>query len=131
MISVVVSKWVADALENREDVNRNSSNTSTAGIYGVWIAMRAYPWLPPTAAEFRDQGQTAETVLKCGEDLVVIEDDGASGKGEVLTLGRLDELINTWKFYGFPVVQSDGKLVGYVTRNQIRAYISQSLSLLH
>lgn len=121
----MVSKWVADALERWGDANKNSSNTSTTGIYAVWIALRAYPWLPSTAAEFKDEGQTADVVMKRVGDLVVIHDDGKDKQGEILTLGKLDELVSTWKFYGFPVVQRDGKLVGYVTRDQIGAYIGE------
>ena len=48
----------------------------------------------------------------------------------MLTLGSLDELVSTWKFYGFPVVHGDGMLVGYVTRDQIIAYLGRCSSPL-
>ncbi|KAI0794494.1 chloride channel [Fomes fomentarius] len=102
MISVMVSKWVADAF-------------GKDGIYSVWIAMRQYPWLP--AREFRDQGQTAAQVMKPAVNLVVISDDG-QGR----TVGELDEIVRTHAFRGFPVVHGE-MLLGIVMRDKLRACI--------
>ncbi|EIW58503.1 uncharacterized protein TRAVEDRAFT_58724 [Trametes versicolor FP-101664 SS1] len=99
MISVMVSKWVADAFG--ED-----------GIYSTWIAMRQYPWLP--AREFRDDGQTAAHVMKGAANLVVVHDDAL--------LGELDELARTHAFRGFPVVKGD-QLLGFVLRDKLQAAI--------
>lgn len=99
MISVMVSKWVADAFG--ED-----------GIYSTWIAMRQYPWLP--AREFRDDGQTAAHVMKGAANLVVVHDDAL--------LGELDELARTHAFRGFPVVRGD-QLLGFVLRDKLQAAI--------
>ena len=59
MISVVISKMVADAF-------------GKDGIYGVWIAMRKYPWLPPV--DYRDRGETAAQIMTPVERLVALED---------------------------------------------------------
>lgn len=59
MISVVISKWVADAF-------------GKDGIYGVWIAMRKYPWLPPI--HYKDKGETAAQIMTPVERLVVLQD---------------------------------------------------------
>lgn len=99
MISVMVSKWVADAFG--ED-----------GIYSTWIAMRQYPWLP--AREFRDDGQTAAHVMKGAANLVVVHDDAL--------LGELDELARTHAFRGFPVVRGE-QLLGFVLRDKLQAAI--------
>ncbi|KAL1941295.1 hypothetical protein VTO73DRAFT_7507 [Trametes versicolor] len=99
MISVMVSKWVADAFG--ED-----------GIYSTWIAMHQYPWLP--AREFRDDGQTAAHVMKGAANLVVVHDDAL--------LGELDELARTHAFRGFPVVKGD-QLLGFVLRDKLQAAI--------
>ena len=48
MISVIISKWVADAL-------------GLDGIYASWIALRRYLWLAPI--EFCDNGEiTADAI---------------------------------------------------------------------
>ncbi|KAI0738583.1 chloride channel [Daedaleopsis nitida] len=87
-ISVMVSKWAADPF-------------GKDGMYSVWIAMRQYPWLP--AREFRDQGQTAASVMKPAGDLVVVHDAGEDGEG--CTVNELDELVSTHVYRGFPVVR--------------------------
>ena len=63
MISVMVSKWVADAFGKE-------------GIYSVWIALRRYPWLPPV--EYRDKGETAEGLMIPVERLVTIPGESCS-----------------------------------------------------
>lgn len=59
MISVLVSKWVADAVGGKE------------GIYTVWIALRRYPWLP--SEEYRDKGETAAELMTPVERLVLVD----------------------------------------------------------
>ncbi|OSD04776.1 hypothetical protein PYCCODRAFT_1450809 [Trametes coccinea BRFM310] len=107
MISVMVSKWVADAF-------------GKDGIYSTWIAMRQYPWLP--AREFRDKGQTAAHVMKAASNLVVIHDDGQG-----CTIRELDELIKRHAYHGFPVVYGD-QLLGFVLRDKLRACIESLLA---
>ncbi|KAI0675830.1 chloride channel [Trametes maxima] len=102
MISVMVSKWVADAF-------------GKDGIYSTWIAMRQYPWLP--AREFRDKGQTAAHVMKAAQNLIVIHDDG-----EGCTLGALGELVRTHSYHGFPVLHGE-QLLGFVLRDKLRSFI--------
>ncbi|KAI0286120.1 hypothetical protein BGY98DRAFT_945091 [Russula aff. rugulosa BPL654] len=48
MISVIISKWVADAL-------------GLDGIYASWIALRRYLWLAPI--EFCDNGEIAADAM--------------------------------------------------------------------
>jgi chloride channel 3/4/5 len=69
MICVMTSKWVGDAL-------------GKDGIYPVWIAMRQYPWLPPT--NYHDKGETGAQIMKPFEELVVIEDE----RSTVVDLGK-------------------------------------------
>ena len=57
MISVMVSKWVGDAL-------------GRDGIYAAWIALRRYPWLAPVA--HRDGGRTAARAMVPASRLVVL-----------------------------------------------------------
>ena len=101
MISVVVSKWVADAL-------------GKDGIYTVWIAMRQYPWLPP--GEYRDKGQTAAQIMKHTHDLTVIHDEQTTTVRELLDFAR------QYPFHGFPIVSGE-MLVGFVVREKLRAYL--------
>lgn len=101
MISVVLSKWVADAL-------------GKDGIYSVWIAMRQYPWLPP--GEYRDKGQTAAQIMKPAHDLVVIHDE------QTMSVGELVDFVRHYQFHGFPVV-SGKMLVGFVGREKLRAHL--------
>ena len=107
MISVVVSKWVGDALGKE-------------GIYAVWIAMRQYPWLPP--GEYRDNGQTAAQIMKPAEHLVVIQDDLQ------MALKGLLELVTKHNFHGFPVVRGE-QLVGFVVRDKVRVFIGKYCAL--
>jgi chloride channel 3/4/5 len=57
MISVMISKWVADAF-------------GPDGIYASWIALRRYPWLAPM--EFRDNGEIAADAMTPVNNLVVL-----------------------------------------------------------
>ncbi|KZP21056.1 Cl-channel protein [Athelia psychrophila] len=95
MISVVISKWVADAF-------------GKDGIYGVWIAMRKYPCLPPI--HYRDKGETAAHIMTPVERLVVLQDG--------CTLRDIDDLVKKHKYHGFPVLHG-AELVGYVTRDKL------------
>jgi len=71
----MTSKWVGDAL-------------GKDGIYSVWIAMRRYPWLPPT--DCKDKGESGSNLMKPFEELVVIED----GKHTLLELGESSSRYN-------------------------------------
>ncbi|KAI0769196.1 Cl-channel protein [Irpex lacteus] len=106
MISVVGSKWVADALGKE-------------GIYSVWIAMRSYPWLPPS--EYRDKGQTAASIMKSADRLVIIHDDQeANDEG---TISGLKTFVEQHVYHGFPVVTRGNALVGFVVRDKVKAYL--------
>ena len=59
MISVMISKWIADAL-------------GPDGIYASWIALRRYPWLTPF--EFQDNGEIAEDVMTPADKLIVLHE---------------------------------------------------------
>ena len=99
MISVMVSKWVADAF-------------GADGIYSLWIALRQYPWLP--AREFRDRGETAAHVMKPAAHLVLV-DDGCS-------LRALEEVARRHGVRSFPVVRGE-MLLGIVMRDKLRACV--------
>ncbi|KAF9031391.1 Cl-channel protein [Hymenopellis radicata] len=105
MISVMTAKWVGDAF-------------GKDGIYPAWIALRQYPWLPPT--DYRDEGQTGAHIMRPVDDLTVIEDGHC-------TPADLDNLLTTCHFYGFPVV-SQGELMGFVTRDQLKQSIDNVIS---
>ncbi|KAM5536604.1 hypothetical protein V8D89_009699 [Ganoderma adspersum] len=107
MISVMVSKWVADAF-------------GKDGIYPMWIAMRRYPWLP--AREYRDRGETAAHVMKPATDLVVVH-DGDGG----CALRELDALVRARSFRGFPVVQGE-LLLGIVMRDRLRECLDELIA---
>jgi chloride channel 3/4/5 len=65
MISVMISKWVADAFV-------------PDGIYASWIALRRYPWLTPF--EFRDNGEIAADAMTPVKDLIVLHEDSSLGE---------------------------------------------------
>lgn len=110
MISVVVSKWVGDALGKE-------------GIYSVWIAMRSYPWLPPS--EYRDNGQTAVTIMRSIDKLVVIHDGLGEGTCSPASVKELREYIERYGYHGFPVVTDTYVLVGFVVRDKIRTHLGK------
>ena len=96
MISVMVSKWVADAF-------------GVDGIYSVWIALRQYPWLPPR--DFRDRGETAAHVMRPADRLVVLH-EGAS-------VGELKETGDGNECRAFPVVRGE-EFLGLGGRDKLR-----------
>ncbi|PBK72548.1 Cl-channel protein [Armillaria solidipes] len=100
MISVMTAKWVGDAF-------------GKDGIYAVWIAMRKYPWLAP--GDYNDDGETGARIMRPVDKLAVIED----GQCTPMTLSNL---LSTSAFHGYPVV-SQGELMGYVTRDQLKSVI--------
>ena len=119
MISVMTAKWVGDAFGK------------DGGIYAVWIAMRGYPWLPPT--NFRDNGETGTQLMQPLERLVVIEDEqetvadlGAQSAVEIssLRIFFLDTLLNDHNFHGFPVVRRQ-EFLGFVTRDKLRIALGE------
>jgi chloride channel 3/4/5 len=76
MLSVMVSKWVADAVGG------------PTGVYAQWIALRRYPWL--SHAEYRDKGQSALSVMRTVDELVVLRDG-------THTLHELGERGQAWR----------------------------------
>lgn len=104
MISVMISKWVADAL-------------GPDGIYASWIALRRYPWLAPI--EFRDNGEIAADAMTPVDNLIVLHEGSP--------LSELRRLLETWEYHDFPVVQN-GTLLGYVVREKLRSFIEPLLS---
>ncbi len=65
MISVMISKWVADAL-------------GPDGIYASWIALCRYPWLAPI--EFRDNGEIAADAMTPVNNLIVLHEGSPLGE---------------------------------------------------
>jgi len=65
MISVMISKWVADVL-------------GQDGIYASWIALRRYPWLAPI--EFRDGGEIAADAMTPVNNLIVLHEGSPLGE---------------------------------------------------
>lgn len=104
MISVMISKWVADAL-------------GPDGIYASWIALCRYPWLAPI--EFRDNGEIAADAMTPVNNLIVLQEGSP--------LSELRRLLETWEYHDFPVVQN-GTLLGYVVREKLRSFIEPLLS---
>jgi chloride channel 3/4/5 len=101
MISVMISKWVADAF-------------GPDGIYASWIALRRYPWLAPM--EFRDNGEIAADAMTPVNNLVVLPEGthlGELGQYYVLFswvrrtgLTRIYEQEDCWKRGSFTASQS-------------------------
>lgn len=130
MISVMVAKWVGDAFGEE-------------GIYGIWIAMRRYPWLAPV--EYKDKGEVAGEVMIPVDNLVVVRSgvDKLSHLGESPScaaclefihllswagFSRKASLVKTWEYDGFPVIGGD-KLLGFIGREKLVAFIGNSTPL--
>lgn len=82
MISVMVAKWVGDAFGEE-------------GIYGIWIAMRRYPWLAPV--EYKDKGEVAGEVMIPVDNLVVVR----SGVDKLSHLGEPPSCAACLEFHSF------------------------------
>ncbi len=105
MISVMISKWVGDAM-------------GQDGIYTVWIAMRRYPWLPPK--DYGDSGETGVDIMKPLSEIIVIEDG-------ITTVKQLQKILATYTYHGFPVIDGHEELVGYSTRQELIAALGKYL----
>jgi len=107
MVSVMTAKWVGEAFGKE-------------GIYPQWIALRNYPWIPPHEYRDKDERLTTESVMCPASQLMTIE-------GARTTLGRLDQLVRSHDFNGFPLVQEE-MLLGFVGREKLRLALEQLLS---
>ncbi|XP_061664887.1 H(+)/Cl(-) exchange transporter 5-like [Syngnathoides biaculeatus] len=102
MAATMTSKWVADAF-GRE------------GIYEAHIRLNGYPFLEPKE-EF-EHSSSAEDVMRprrADPPLAVLTQDG-------MTLAQVEELVESTRFSGFPVVvsQQSQRLVGFVLRRDL------------
>ncbi len=106
MLSVMVSKWVADAL-NKE------------GIYDEHIALNGYPFLD-NKREYRFTTQAIDVMST--RDLCVVTEVGH-------TIGDLKGLLASHKYAGFPIVNNttDMNVRGYITRAELRAALDRAL----
>jgi len=107
MVSVMTAKWVGEAFGKE-------------GIYPQWIALRNYPWIPPHEYKDKDERLTTESVMCPVSQLVVIE-------GVRTTLGHLDQLVRSYHFNGFPVVQEE-MLLGFVGGEKLGLALEHLLS---
>ncbi|KAF1983094.1 hypothetical protein K402DRAFT_397017 [Aulographum hederae CBS 113979] len=109
MISVLISKWVGDAMGAR-------------GIYESWIHFKGYPFLDnrdDNSAEVPDV--PAAQVMTRIEDLVVITATGH-------TIHSLKSLLAAHTFRGFPVIDNahDAILLGYISRTELDFALSSA-----
>ncbi|KAK3068612.1 hypothetical protein LTS18_000592 [Coniosporium uncinatum] len=111
MISVLISKWVGDALNAR-------------GIYESWIHFKGYPFL-----DNRDDNSSsvpdvpASQVYSRVEDLVSITATGHS-------IQTLQDLLHAHAFRGFPVIDNlkDATLLGYISRTELEFALNSALT---
>lgn len=99
MISVLISKSVADVFEKR-------------GIYESWIALQGYPYLPKDEDLF--QGHAIETMMQSAESLHLLESDAINRKGTIVSMLKTGAS-------GFPIVnnETDRVLLGYVNASDV------------
>lgn len=105
MLSVMVSKWVADAF-NKD------------GIYDEHIQLHGYPFLD-NKRDYRFQTQAIDVMSS--RDLCVLPEQG-------LTIGELRGLLTSTKYAGFPIVnnQQDMEVRGYITRAELKAGLDKT-----
>ncbi|TGZ83274.1 hypothetical protein EX30DRAFT_329364 [Ascodesmis nigricans] len=111
MIAVLISKWVGDAFSPR-------------GIYESWIRFKDYPFLDNRDDPVPDM-HVADIMTRI-EDLVVISQTGH-------TVESLVDILETQSYKGFPVVEDtrDARLVGYISRSELRVALDQALHVRH
>ncbi|KAM0786435.1 hypothetical protein ACM66B_001899 [Microbotryomycetes sp. NB124-2] len=100
MLAVMVAKFTADF-------------ASKDGIYETWISIRNYPFLN-NKVDYRRDSVLARDVMTKVTDLVYVSDEG-------MTVERLDALLDTEEYRGFPIVRtlSDRIVIGYIARNEL------------
>ena len=108
MIAVMISKWIGDAISPR-------------GIYESWIHFKGYPFL-----DNRDENGSSIPDVLAAHVMTRIEDLTAiTATGH--TIQTLREMLQTYRFRGFPVISSAGGgsgeadtlLLGYISRTEL------------
>ncbi|KAF7309581.1 Chloride channel protein [Mycena indigotica] len=100
MVSVMTAKWIGDALGK------------DGGIYAAWIAMKAYPWLPPVNYQDKKPDLGAQLMRRLNR-LILIHDRGE-------TIEKLAALLDKYDYHSFPVVREQ-EFLGLITRDKLRS----------
>lgn len=123
MIAVMISKWIGDAISPR-------------GIYESWIHFKGYPFL-----DNRDDNGSSIPDVPAAHVMTRIEDLTAiAAAGH--TIQSLREMLQTYRFRGFPVISSssehdadgaatsasDALLLGYISRTELLYALSLTTS---
>jgi chloride channel 3/4/5 len=110
MLAVMVSKWVADA------INKD-------GIYDEHIGLNGYPFLD-NKRDYRFSTQAIDVMST--RDLCMLTEAGH-------TIGDLRGLLTSRKYAGFPIVNNstDMNVRGYITRAELRAALDRATTQLN
>ncbi|RKP08214.1 chloride channel, partial [Thamnocephalis sphaerospora] len=105
MIAVMISKWVGDAFDR-------------GGLDDAVIRLKNYPYLEASDNDDPSGDYPVERVMTRVEDLVVVAESGHT----VSELGRLQDLLDSAHYNGYPVVRSthDMKLTGFIAKEDLR-----------
>lgn len=107
MISVMISKWVGDALSGRR------------GIYESWISFQSYPYLDPNnsgedLSPLIPDVPASQIMTRLDSDLIVLTATGH-------TIASLTNLLESTTYRGFPVISDPRSaiLLGYISRAEL------------
>lgn len=112
MIAIMISKWVADGF-------------SKQSIYDHMIALNGHPYLS-AKSEFIRVGRTQE-VMERGLEVIDIEEENTVAD---LTAKLQKMAANGYADGGFPIIQSDRRLEGYIACTELEHALSKVLYYL-
>lgn len=115
MAGVMVSKWVGDAIGGKR------------GIYESWIHVLDLPYLDNKDDEPVPVVYVKEFMTGI-DDLVVIQ---TNTPNHVNTIDSLQSTLSSCTFQGFPIVNQDTILQGYIFRSELKFSIDKALLFDH
>ncbi|ORY65634.1 chloride channel [Leucosporidium creatinivorum] len=106
MMAVMVSKFTGDFF-------------SKNGIYETWINIRNYPFLN-NKVDYRRDTIVARDVMTKVKNIVYLSDEG-------WTFDRLEALLDTEEYRGFPIVQTlaNRVVIGYIARLELQVALDR------
>jgi len=105
MISLMTAKFVGDAF-------------GKGGIDHMIIRLRNYPYLDQKEEYFI--GKKAKDIMTLRDDLITIKSTDA-------TIGYLKRILNETEYQGYPIVDKDDYVTGYITRSDLKTGLERNL----
>jgi len=105
MISLMTAKFVGDAF-------------GKGGIDHMIIRLRNYPYLDQKEEYY---------IGKQAKDIMVVKDDLITIKSTDATIGYLKKILNETEYQGYPIIDDEEYVTGYITRSDLKTGLERNL----